>query len=141
MFHVSPKSRRIAGLGGALAAFALVTGAAAYAQQASPLAQEIMRKVAANETEGGFCATTGWPDGNAETNRAFREGAVVGSTTVDTFNNATLCATARVTDVYFRDGRKCLRYQWWACERGKTCGGGTTLTCKSASGAWEDVKS
>ena len=97
------------------------------------------RKVAASEMEDGFCANAGRPAASAETNRAFRENAVVGATTVDSFDGGTLCATARVTDVFHEQGRKCLRYQWWACQAGKRCGGGTTLTGKGADDALQDT--
>ena len=121
----------------ALASALAIAGAPARGQD--PKVGELMRKVSAGEAENGFCATTGWPAANAETNRAFRENAVVGSTTVDSFSGGTLCASARVIEVSFQDGRKCLRYQWWACQVGKQCAGGTTRTCKGADGAWQDV--
>ena len=125
-------------LAGALAAVLALVGAggSAYGQDAK--VQELMRKAAAGETEGGFCANTGWPAACAETNRAFRENAVVGATTVDSFDGGTLCATARVAEVFYEQGRKCLRYRWWACQAGKRCAGGTTVTCKGEDGAWQD---
>ncbi|HEY7609859.1 MAG TPA: hypothetical protein VIF14_11560 [Alphaproteobacteria bacterium] len=127
---------RAAACAGALALGAFAGGA--FAQDAST--RELMRKVQAGETEDGFCATTGWPAGSGETNIAFREGAVVGSLSRDTFNGAAICALARVTNVYYQQGRKCIRYQWWACQVGKTCGSGTTLSCKGADGRWLDTK-
>jgi len=122
---------------GSLAALLALPATEAYAQDAK--VSELMRKVDAREMEDGFCATTGWRPGSAESNHAFRESAVAGSMSVDTFKDGALCATARVEEVYFQEGRKCLRYQWWACERGLRCAGGATRSCKGADGRWEDV--
>jgi len=137
MSRVSTSRWRHAAARGALAALLALTAAVAHAQDAK--VSELMRKVDAREMEDGFCATTGWRPGSAESNRAFREGAVAGSTSVDTFKDGALCATARIEEVYFREGRKCLRYLWWACERGLRCAGGATRSCKGADGMWEDV--
>lgn len=123
-------------------AFAIVlglalAGTAAMAQE--EIVRELVRKAEAREAENGFCVTTGWPAGSPETNRAFRERAVPGATSFDTFRDGAVCAMARVLAVYQHEGRRCLRYQYWVCERGDTCGGGFTRTCKDADGNWQNV--
>jgi hypothetical protein len=137
MHDALPECRRRA-VGGIAFAVLLALAGAAPAHGQDTTVAELMRKVAAGEAEDGFCANTGWRASNAATNRAFRENAVVGATTVDNFDGGALCATARVLAVFYEQGRKCMRYQWWACQAGKRCGGGTTLTCKGADGEWED---
>ena len=106
---------------------------------ANPLVIELKRKAAAGERENGFCAmTAGWPEGSDQANIAFRESAVVGSTSVNRFNGGATCATARVIDVGAQDGRKCVRYQWWVCRVGQWCNGGVTFSCKGADGGWRN---
>ncbi len=126
----------VRGLAGALVGWVALGLAAAHAQDTA--LRELMRKAAVGEDENGFCATTGWPAGSAKGNDAFRDHAVVGSMTRDTFDGGAVCASARVTQVFFEQGKKCVRYQWWACGTGRRCASGTTLSCKRADGAWQD---
>jgi hypothetical protein len=108
---------------------------------ANPLFIELRRKAAAGESENGFCAMTNWPEGSDAASYYFRESAVVGSTSMNRFNGGATCAGARVTEVSSPDGRKCVRYQWWACRVGQACNGGVTLSCKGADGTWRNSHS
>jgi hypothetical protein len=112
----------------------LLFGPEAYGQDA--LLRELIRKAEAREPENGFCATTNWPPTEPKRNDAMREQATVGLRSVDTHNNGAICSSLLVTEVLFRGGRKCLRYNYWVCERGSACGTGKSLDCKQADGYW-----
>jgi len=118
------------------AAMLALTAGAASAQSQDPVLAELMRKAAAREEENGFCATTGWPAGNRETNRAFWESADRGARSMDVLDGGASCGSMLVTDVYAMRGRKCVRFMWWQCERGKQCARGTNLSCKAGDGSW-----
>ena len=104
---------------------------------AQRLVREILRKVSRREVENGFCATTGWPAGSADTYVQWLENAVVGSSKLNTFKSGADCQYDRVTAIVSRDGRKCVRYVWSACQRGKNCGRGTAEACKQPGGNWD----
>jgi hypothetical protein len=102
-----------------------------------PLAAEIMRKASAGEDENGFCAGVSWPPGDAASYTAWLEAAVVGSSKVNTFKGGADCQHDRVTAVFQQNGRKCVRYTWYACQRGKNCASGNALACKQPGGNWD----
>ena len=113
------------------------TGDDAGANSAQRLVREFLRKVNAREPENGFCSTTGWPRGSPAIYVQWLESAVVGSTKINTFKSGADCQYDRVTAVSYRAGRKCVRYVWSACQRGKNCGRGTAEACKQPGGNWD----
>lgn len=144
--------KRIQTLGLALAILlAAAGGASAQIQQpdqprrsdqpaqpgADPLITELLRKVGAKEAENGFCATVNWPPGEPSTYTRWLEDAVVGASKVNTFKNGADCQHDIVTEVFQRDGRKCVRYTWSACARGSSCASGTAEACKQPGGNWD----
>jgi hypothetical protein len=102
-----------------------------------PLIDELLRKANAGESEGNFCARVSWPPGNSTTYVAWLEAAVVGSTKANTFKGGVDCQFDRVTQVFQQNGRKCVRYTWHACQRGKNCGIGNAVACKQPNGNWD----
>lgn len=119
----------------AFAALQAMAGADAYGQDA--LLRELIRKSEAGEAENGFCATTHWPATDPQKNDAFRDRAALGDRSVDTHKDGTLCSSLLITDVTTQNGQRCLRYTFWVCERGSTCGSGESFRCRNADGAWE----
>lgn len=134
--------RRYAAKGGAaLIALSSLAGGGASAQGQTgapdPVA-ELIRKAEAKELDGGFCAAvSGWPPGDRRSYVYFLDGARLGFAKVNTFNAGAQCQFDRVTEVYRQNGRKCVRYAWWACVRGANCARGEDADCKLASGDWE----
>lgn len=102
------------------------------------LIQEVIRKAAARENEGGFCATTGWRLETAEThdsNIVIYETGTVGST--KTFINRArgqtdYCAYLRIAEVFSEAGRRCVRTQIWYCTVGTTCALARFKGCRDA---------
>jgi hypothetical protein len=133
--------RAYRGFGFALA-LALAGGAASAQMQSAiptgdPVIAELKRKGEAREPENGFCTGRGWPAGNPTSYTAWLEAAEAGSSKVNTFKNGAQCQHDEVIEVYPSEGRKCVRYRWHACERGKTCAWGNSLACKKADGSWD----
>ena len=104
---------------------------------ADPLTTELLRKVAAKEAENGFCATVNWPPGQPATYTRWLDDAVVGTSKVNTFKNGADCQHDRVTEVFQRDGGKCVRYTWSACARDSSCASGSAEACKQPDGNWD----
>ncbi len=125
---------RIHAVAMAAALAALTTGGTARAQD--PTVRELIRKVEANEEEGGFCASVPWRVSTAESEHLFLENAAVGTAEAARFEGGQ-CSYTYVTQVYPGPSGKCVRYTWWACGPGKTCATGESLYCKSPSGEYE----
>ncbi len=130
----SSNSRRIRAIAMASALAALTIGGAARAQDAT--VRELIRKVEANETEDGFCATVPWRTSTEASEHLFLENAAVGTAEAARFP-AGQCSYTYVTEVYAGPSGKCVRYTWWACGPGKTCATGESLYCKNPSGGYD----
>jgi hypothetical protein len=102
-----------------------------------PLMRELVRKATAREAENNFCARVGWPPGNSTSYVAWLEAATVGATKANTFKNGADCQFDRVTQVFTQNGARCVRYDWYACQRGGSCTTGSALACKPPGGNWE----
>jgi len=118
-----------------IAGFALALfggGPTARAQQA--MIDEIVRKSEAREPESGFCARTGWPNGdNWEGFKAFLTTAEVGTWKINTFANGA-CELNRVTEVHNEAGAKCVSYSIWVCGKDRNCGTGKVVDCLDRNG-------
>jgi hypothetical protein len=133
-------ARRYVALGAASLLFLALAGPSARGQTGSaapdPVA-ELIRKADAKEPENGFCATVAdWPPGSGQSYLHFLEIARVGFAKINTFKDGADCQFDRVTAVYQGNSGKCVRYIWWACARGSTCGYGEDTDCKQADGQW-----
>lgn len=104
-----------------------------------PAVQEIVRKSNAGAAESGFCAGLQWPVGSGEAYFAWLNGAAVGAEKINKFRNGN-CQYDRVDAVSTRDGRKCVKYTYFNCKAGSTCGVSTDTECKKADGGWERDK-
>ena len=120
---------------GALA-FALF-GAAPAKAEPNPLA-ELLRKVAAEEKEGGFCDKVRWANGD-DRKRYVRwlEAAFEGSAKVNKLKGGKQCQYDEVPRISTQNGRKCVHYTWRACLKGSTCATGNDVECKQANGDWK----
>jgi hypothetical protein len=96
---------------------------------------ELVRKAKAAETEGGLCSKVNWSTGTRETYVRWLEGAMVGTTKVNKFASGD-CQYDEVTRISSRNGRKCVHYNWYTCDRGAKCGIGGDVECRDAKGDW-----
>ena len=121
------------------AAAALLVPALSMAMaHAQDTVAELLRKVQAREADNGFCATIAdWPAGTRETYVYFLNVAVVGFGKVNRFQNDTHCQFDRVIEIFTNaSGAKCVRYTWFACATGKSCGSGEDTECQQG-GDWQ----
>lgn len=118
----------------------LILAAALVAVPAPVLAEdrtiaEIVRKSEAKELDNGFCGNAPWRTTNDQEERQFLENAYVGSAEAVKFNSGA-CSYTQVEDVYDGANGKCVRYTWWACQPGYTCGRGQSVFCKTPQGTF-----
>jgi len=129
------KLRNAALCGLAAVIFMMVGDPAAWAQnRQKQLINEIIRKAKAAEEDNGFCAKTGWPNGdNLEVFNNFLKRAKAGTWKVNTFRNGS-CAYDVVTKVVAKNGGKCISYTGTNCATGKKCGHYKSTDCLDANG-------
>ena len=137
VFHLGRAARLGLVLGLALAC--IVTAAPVSAQVAGDI-DEIVRRSEAGAQEDGFCAVTGWPNGdNWEGFKAFLQTANVGTWKINTFKNGN-CELDRVTRVHNEGSTRCVAYTLWTCTKGKACGKGASVDCLKADGTLDRRK-
>ena len=112
-------------------------GAAPAKAEVNPLA-ELLRKVAAEEKEGGICDKVRWANGD-DSKRYVRwlEAAVEGNAKVNKLKGGKQCQYDEVTRISYENGRKCVHYTWHSCLKGSTCASGTDVECKQSNGGWK----
>ena len=95
---------------------------------------EIIRKAEGKEPERGFCATTGWPQGdNLESFLTHLQSASVGSWKVSNYASGG-CQYDRVTGVHMESGGKCVAYDYWRCLPKEGCGKAKSVDCLDRNG-------
>jgi hypothetical protein len=108
--------------------------------QRPELVAEIVRKAEANDLEGGFCSSTGWPSGDDLARfTAHLNAAVVGSSKLSTFATGA-CSFDSVTAIHWENGGKCVTYTTWTCSRDSTCGKVRTIDCLDRNGVFVERK-
>jgi hypothetical protein len=114
----------------------LASAGLASAAEPNPVA-ELLRKVAAEEMDSGFCEKLSWPIGTRERYVRWLDAAVEGSAKVNRLKEGKQCQYDEVTRISSEKGRKCVHYTWHACLTGSSCGSGDDIECKQASGDWK----
>jgi hypothetical protein len=106
----------------------------ALAQTREQKIDELVSKAGAKDAENGFCASTGWPNGDKwEIFEAFLRGAQVGTSKINTFGSGA-CELNRVTRVHQEGTAKCVTYDVWMCAKGGRCGTNTVVDCLEKNG-------
>src|SRR5262245_57742133 len=102
---MTPKLRNASsGVLAAMICIFLGNSAASAQNREQKLIDEIVRKADVGEEEKGFCASTGWPNGdNFEVFKNFLENAKVGTRKTNTFKSGG-CTYDVVTNVVLKNG-------------------------------------
>jgi hypothetical protein len=118
----------------AAASIALVLMLGSALAQTS-LTDEIVRKAQKGEQEDGFCARTGWANGDSADDFAkFLRDATTSSGRATNFSGGN-CVFNRVTAIKKDKGDKCVSYTFYTCMPGKACGWGKSVDCLKPDGA------
>ena len=110
-------------------------GAGVFAQTPDQtLMDELVRKAEARESADGFCARTGWPNGDSvEYHAAYLRSAAVGASQAKIFSSGA-CVLNRTYDVHQENGGKCVGYTYYTCGKSGACGLGRSIDCLDKNG-------